>query len=567
MRVILTTLHSKFIHPSLALPCLAAYCADLGHELAIREFTVHEPKENILAALLEEQPDAIAFSVYLWNRRETLELIDLLHAAAPKLRLIVGGPEVIADGAELFSVHPGLCALIRGEGEMPLRALLSAWGQDKHPYGVPRLTWRQYGSVIEGPDGPPLADLDALPSPFLQQQVDTARGFVYCETSRGCPYRCSFCMSALDDRVRSFSMARIESDLGLLLDARVPKIKLVDRTFNYDAGRARQIFAFILKRNRGSHLHFEIGAHLLDEATLELLATVPEETFQFEIGVQSTLPKTLQAIDRRVAFDRLLANVRSLRERTRVHIHLDLIAGLPGETAADVLRSIDVLMPLAPHHLQIEPLKLLPGSPLHARAEGLGIRFDPHPPYTVVTTPDLDFAGLEKLRRIARLLDLTWNSDRLQGFLGCCAAAEGSWSRALARLAEHLHAQGAFRHPISQMTLFALLADAVVPLFAADRQALLYEALAHDVAQRERLTADNAPAWIDTRLSSAEQLAVQAEVDAKTAAVRGLGTKLQHFAAVFQHLAPGAGRQVRIYFYLTRTNRARQVEIVALPAP
>jgi len=565
MRIVLTTLHSKYIHPSLALPCLAAFCADIGHELPIREFTIHEPKENVLAALLAEQPDAIAFSVYLWNRRETFELLDLLHAAAPNLRLIVGGPEVIDDGAALFYRHPGLTALIRGEGEEPLHGLLSAWTRGESPYDTARLAWRQYDTVVEGPDGPPLADLDTLPSPFARQQIDTSRGFVYYETSRGCPYRCSFCMSARDDQVRSFSMARIENDLGLLLATGTPKIKLVDRTFNYDAERARRLFRFILERNRGSHLHFEIGAHLLDEPTLQLLETVPEETFQFEIGVQSTLPKTLQAISRRVAFDRLFDNVKALRERTRVHIHLDLITGLPGETVNDVLRSIDVLMPLTPHHLQIETLKVLPGSPLHAEAEQLGLRFDPHPPYTVVGTPDIDFAGLEELRHISRLLDLTWNSDRLHGFLHRCADEEGSWAQALSLLAEHLHEQGAFRHPLSQMALFTHCADAVTSRFADSRSAGLLEALAHDVALRERLTADSAPMWIETRLTTEEQRAMQTVIDAKTAAVRGLGIKLQHFAAVFRHLDPGAGRQVRLYFYLTRSNQGREVEVVTLP--
>ena len=186
MRVLLATLHSKFIHPSLALPCLAAFCHDLPVALTIREFTVHEPKESILAALLAAEPEVVAFSVYLWNRRETLELVDALAVARPGLKLVLGGPEVSFDGAELFHRHPGLTALVRGEGELPLHGLLAAWAAKAEPVAVPRLAWRRGESVIEGPDGPLLASLDDLPSPFALGLVDLSRGFVYYESSRGC---------------------------------------------------------------------------------------------------------------------------------------------------------------------------------------------------------------------------------------------------------------------------------------------------------------------------------------------------------------------------------------------
>jgi anaerobic magnesium-protoporphyrin IX monomethyl ester cyclase len=192
MRTILATLHSKYIHASLALPCLAAYCGPACGEIAIREFTVHEPREAILAALLQEEPAVVGFSVYLWNRRESFDLIDALAAARPDLRLVVGGPEVSFDGAELFARHPGLTALVRGEGEEPLRALLAAWAKGSEPGQVPRLTWRRGPTLVEGPDGPPLAELDAIPSPFRAGLVALDRGLVYLETSRGCPFRCCF---------------------------------------------------------------------------------------------------------------------------------------------------------------------------------------------------------------------------------------------------------------------------------------------------------------------------------------------------------------------------------------
>jgi anaerobic magnesium-protoporphyrin IX monomethyl ester cyclase len=427
---------------------------------------------------------------------------------------------------------------------------------------VPRLTWRRGAEIIENADGPLLDDLDRIPSPFAADLVDLSRGFVYYESSRGCPYRCSFCMSARDNNVRSFSLQRIKADLGLLLEQQVPRIKFVDRTFNYDPVRTRELFSFILQNNRSSHLHFEIGAHLLDDATITLLETVPPDTFQFEIGVQSTLPETLRQIDRHVALDRLLSNISKLRQRTRIHLHLDLIAGLPGESGEDVLASIDTLMALRPHHLQIEPVKVLPGAPLRDDAATLGLRFDPHPPYTIVGNNQVSFAELERLRGVGRLLDLTWNSDRLQGFLTRLAVAQGHWSTALSGLADHLQKQGAFRHPLSQTGLFQAIEPYIGGL-PEDRQGLLREALAYDYALCERVLPGSASDWFDTEFSRTESDAVEAAVSDKRELLAGQGVKIQHFAAAFSHLEPGT-RQVLVFFYLTRSGQARQTEVEIL---
>jgi len=564
MRTLLATLHSKFIHPSLALPCLAAYCRQGCGELLIREFTLHEPKESVLAQLLAEAPDVVAFSVYLWNRRETLELADALAVARPGLRVILGGPEVSFDGAELFARHPGVTAIVRGEGELPLRGLLSAWARGEEAHGVPRCAWRCGEVVVEGPDGPPLASLDTIPSPFELGLIDTTRGFVYLETSRGCPYTCAFCMSALDERVRSFSMERIEADLRWLMERQVAKVKLVDRTFNYDAARARAIWSFILEHNRGSHFHFEIGAHLLDEASLALLETVPEGMFQFEIGVQSTLPSTLDTIGRRVSLEKLEENVRRLRRKGNIHLHLDLIAGLPGEGYRDFLASVDRVAALAPHHLQIEPVKLLPGAPLRRDAGALCIRFDPHPPYAVLATADLAFEEIERLRGLSRLFDLTYNSGRFAGFLEGLAAACGSLAAGMERLEAFWRAHGLFRHPLSQRGLFDRIWDFIRTTFTGDGRDALRERLARDCARCERVVPDNAPDFLDRELSAEEEQAVRERVREETELLRGKGVKLQHFAAAFRRLPETKGRTVLLFLYLTETGRGMTSKEVRL---
>ncbi|WP_305042703.1 B12-binding domain-containing radical SAM protein [Geoalkalibacter sp.] len=567
MRTLLVTLHSKFIHASLALPYLAAYCGTTRGEPRIREHTVHEPREQVLAALLAEEPEVIAFSVYLWNRRETLDLIDALHAARPEVRCVVGGPEISFDGPELFAAHPGLAALVRGEGEIPLRGLLAAWQQKVRPLGVPRLAWRDGESVVEGPDGPPLADLDAIPSPFAAGLVDLSRGLVYYETSRGCPYTCAFCMSALDASVRSFSRERIAADLGLLMAREVATIKLVDRTFNYDAARAREIFRFILRHNRASRFHFEIGAHLLDEDTLRLLEQVPPGLFQFEIGVQSTLPATLAAVNRRADLRRLAANVARLRRAGNIHLHLDLIAGLPGESYHEFLASLDQVAALRPHHLQVEAVKLLPGSPLRAQARDLGLRHDPNPPYRVLETPHLSFAELEKLRGLGRLLDLTWNSGRMPGFLEGLAQAHGTLGAALDHLDSYWRQQGLHGQPLSLRGLFEAL-DAYLQNTCAPPLGLqLRDLLARDYARRERVVATSAPPFFDLSLDAAELAEISRRVRDAGAALRGQGVKLQYFAAVFHHLPDSPGRTPLLFLYETRTGAGLSVKEQPLYRP
>lgn len=561
MRTLLTTLHSKYIHPSLALPCLAAYCGDTCGELLIREFTVHEPKENVLARILACSPDVVAFSVYIWNRRETLELVDSLRTVKPEIRLVLGGPEVSFETNDFFNRHQ-VDAIVCGEGEKPLSRLLCFWKSGRPLDDTS-------GLLLAGTDKGCsetclIDDLDAIASPFASGLVDMTRGFVYYETSRGCPYNCSFCMSSLEPRVRSFSMARIKSDLMLLMEREVRQVKLVDRTFNYDARRSREILSYIIEHNRSSHFHFEIGAHLLDAETLELLESVPHGMFQFEIGVQSTLPETLRNVDRSVSMERLAENIRRLRSVGNIHLHLDLIAGLPGENYRQFLASLDWTAALNPHHLQIEPVKLLPGAPLREQAPQLGIRFDPNPPYMVLSTPDLDYECLERLRGIGRLIDLLWNSEKFTFFLPALCFEAGALSVAMEKLELFWKSKGYFDQPLSLRGLFTCLDRYLLECFSEGPRALLREALARDFAHSERVVPNSAPEYFDTDLTEEEEAAVRARVRVEVEEIRGQGGKLQHFAALFHHLHDSPGRTLLLFLYLSKSGErmiAREIKL------
>jgi anaerobic magnesium-protoporphyrin IX monomethyl ester cyclase len=565
MRTLLTTLHSKYIHPSLALPSLAAYCSRDGGqgggqecgELLIDEYTIHQPKENLLARIIASRSDVVCFSVYIWNRQLSLELAVALKKAAPHLRVVMGGPEVSFENAGFFANYP-VDALIRGEGEIPLRHLLKAWRQGCDPVPCPGL---QLPGMSHSDAGQSLLDsLDNLPSPFSAGLVDLGRGYVYYESSRGCPYNCSFCMSALDSGVRSFSMARIQRDLGCLMRAGVSQIKFVDRTFNYNAARSREIIQYILRHNRRSRFHFEIGADLLDEPTLQLLESVPSGIFQFEIGVQTTSDATLGRIGRKVSLEKLETNVRRLLRAGNIHLHLDLIAGLPGESQQDLYASLRRVLALQPQHLQLELVKLLPGAPLRQQADELGLVYDPSPPYSVLRTPQLDFGELEQIRGVGRLLDLLNNSGRYEHFLQRADAVFSDRVDFYRQLQDWWQRAGLFDEPLGLRQQFDAL-DKFVENHTEQLQ--LREALARDFALAGRVVPGKAPTFFNRDLTAEEERQVKQRVKQELAQ-SAPGEKIQHFAAVFETLSEVNSRCLLLYLYRSRSGESPRVDEVFL---
>jgi anaerobic magnesium-protoporphyrin IX monomethyl ester cyclase len=438
MKILLATLHAKYVHNSLALPCLAAACRGLeGVTTVIREFTVNEPSDQVLRALVDEEADLAAFSCYIWNIGETLKLASDLKQIRPDIFIVLGGPEASFGVFELMTLHPAIDCVVRGEGEETFRELIaylagSDGGRDLLEHVSTGITCRAGEDIVASPERDVIKDLDSIPSPFSGGLTDLAKPLVYYETSRGCPFSCAFCLSSLDREVRSFSMERIRCDLGILMDRGVQTVKFVDRTFNYSATRADEIWEFILGENRTSRFHFEIAADLLTEENFRLLRQVPPGIFRFEIGVQSGEDGTLQRVGRKGDLARLFANVRRLREETGVVVHLDLVAGLPGEDYPGFLRSLQRLIDLfycgdnrrgEQFHIQVELLKVLKGSPMRKIAAEENYAFSAAPPYRVLRTPWLSFAEICRIDAISRLIDLVINSGRFRTVLARTATA------------------------------------------------------------------------------------------------------------------------------------------------
>lgn len=505
MKLLLTTLHAKYSHASLALPCLAACCRGLsGLDAVIREWTVNEPHDQLLRHIMSEQADAVAFSCYIWNIESTLRLAADIKKIADGTIIILGGPEASFGIFELMQANPAVDFVVKGEGEAALRNLLERllevpvpWRGDAAPVkDIPNLFSRDNGDIVSGPLSSGHLELDSIPSPFESGLADLGRPLTYYETSRGCPFSCAFCLSSLEGQVRSFSQQRIESDLKWLMSHNVSQIKLVDRTFNYDAGRANRIWEFILEHNQISHFHFEIAADLLSEENLNLLRRVPADTFRFEIGVQSTSRDTLERVARKADLNRICANVRRLRNETEVELHLDLVAGLPGEDYGGLLDSLQLVADLKPHVIQIEPLKVLKGAPMREIARREGYRHSDSPPYTILSTPWLSFDDIGRIETIGRLLDLFHNQDGFENALRFMQQRM-SITTLLDRMARRIAGENLSGR--STRRVYELFADLSAPLLPEPERHQLYDALFFDYCRSEMPLLGKLPAFISDR--------------------------------------------------------------------
>jgi len=418
MKILFSTLHAKYVHASLALPYLSSACADLpGLDIRILELTVNEQQDQLLSRLYAEKADVVLFSCYIWNTELTLKLASDLKQLAPGTIIVLGGPEVSFGAFDMMVRSSAIDCIVRGEGEETCRQLLQALSAGLPLDDIAGITRRTEEEVIANPEREAIAELDTVPSPFAAGLVDLTKPLVYYETSRGCPFSCAFCMSSIDSGVRSFSMDRIRRDLLLLMESGVQTVKFADRTFNFDAKRANEIWRFILERNRTSKFHFEIAAELLTDENLELLAQVPPGMFRFEIGVQSGGEETLAKVERKSSLTKLFDNVRSLKAKSSVTIHLDLVAGLPGESLDGFLSSLEGLFALGADHIQVEPLKVMKGTPMRGIARKEGYAYAEAAPYKVLHTPWLSFPDIRRIDGISRLLDLLYNSGRFAASL------------------------------------------------------------------------------------------------------------------------------------------------------
>ncbi len=431
-KVVLATLSAKFIHSALALRYLRESCQHLPIQIAVHEYHINMPPLSILSGIHQEKPDVVGFSCYIWNISETLHLAAMLKQVNPDCVVVLGGPEVSYDPKRILKDHKAVDFILAGEAEESLPQLLekvlSLKAGHRKPIqdsgaitnhsnldlaAVSGLSWRQDDGTVTANASAAVGDLSSVPSPYSAQGLENLDNkLVYIESSRGCPFSCQYCLSSRSGGVRYFPLERVKREISLLVAKGCPQIKFVDRTFNCHKARAMELWQFMRDLPGSSVFHFEIAAELLDEDMLDLLATVPVGKFQFEIGVQTTTEQALSTINRNQNWDKLADRVSRLTKQGHIEIHLDLIAGLPGDSLDTFGQAVDQVFSLKPTRIQLGFLKVLKGSGLWSNSQALGLVYQEEPPYEILATPTISYDDLIYLKQIEELVDLFYNTHR-----------------------------------------------------------------------------------------------------------------------------------------------------------
>lgn len=413
MKTIVATLNAKYIHTSLALRYLKAY-AEPEFPVEIKEFTIKDDPLDIASKLYMKKPDVIGFSCYIWNIRETISVISILKKISPDTIIVVGGPEVTYDSEEWIDRLPEVDVIVRGEGEQTFKSLLYAI-KHQDPFDmIPGITYAKNGEAQVNPPAPKLK-LDRIPSPyrFKEDKPDLPKRITYVETSRGCPFRCQFCLSSIEFGVRYFNIDRMKDDLSYLMENGAKTIKFIDRTFNLDKTYALEIFDFLIHHHRpGNVFQFEITADIMKPEVMDFInRNAPEGLFRFEIGVQSTNDQTNRLIKRWQDFGKLSRTVNMIREGGKVVQHLDLIAGLPEEDYDSFKKTFNDVFELKPEELQLGFLKMLRGTGLRIQAEQWGYQYMDEAPYEVLSNHVLSFDDVTKIKQVEDILEKYWNKQ------------------------------------------------------------------------------------------------------------------------------------------------------------
>ncbi len=415
MKVIISCLNSKFVHASLSPWCLAAGVREFSneeHNISVFESTINGDTKNFAHKIINENPDIVAFSCYIWNITKTLEICRLIKQNCTA-KIVLGGPEVAYRSKDVLEKYEFIDFVLSGEGEWTFPDFLN--NMNGKLFSVSGLTYRQNGEIIVIPEK---EYYDTPPSPFSNDFFDNLGGRIaYIETARGCPYRCAFCLSGRCSPLRFFDLERVKVDIIKLANSGTQTVKFVDRTFNANEKRANEILRFI-KENYGKTIpqnvcfHFEIAGDILKESTLEILSSMPYGAVQLEIGMQTFNQDVLKIINRKTNTKKLIENIKKLVSFKNVHIHIDLIAGLTGEDIVSFKNSFNIGYSLKAHMLQMGFLKLLYGAQMRENSEKYPCTFNTEPPYEITSTPYLSAEEIKMLKNCEDALDRLYNSGR-----------------------------------------------------------------------------------------------------------------------------------------------------------
>ena len=424
MQVVLSAINSKYIHTGLGLRYVGEYAKKQGHDVYLIEETINTPIWAVLEKIMAQQAQVYGFSVHIWNKPFVFRLVRMLRKLRPQAAIVIGGPEVAFDVGRIFDELTEADYIVQGEGELVFSELLhsleSGGGVPKH------VAWHRDGEVFTNGGITVVEDMSLLPFPYPDLEAVLAEHkIVYYECTRGCPFRCAYCLSGISHSVRKRPLDMVLRDLDRFIASGVPLVKFVDRTYNLDECYFLPMMQHLAAAKTNATFHFEIKADMLSERVLSFLETVPRGRFQLEIGIQSTHQPTLAAINRQDNWQRLAANVRRLLACGNMHIHVDLIAGLPYEDLPTFAKSFNDVYGLEAHMLQLGFLKVLPGTQMRKEALQHGLLYMDEPPYEILVTKYMPYEDMQYLKHLDNILDQTANSGNFKYILRVLLKASG----------------------------------------------------------------------------------------------------------------------------------------------
>ena len=414
MKILLAACNAKYIHSNPAVYDLKAYAAAYKDSVQIKEFTINQPKDEIMKEIYRSGADVVCFSCYIWNISFVRELIRDLKKILSDTVFWAGGPEVSFHAKNFLEDMPQVTGIMKGEGEETFLALAGYYLEGKGRLEeISGIVFRKENEIVDNGFREPV-DLDRIP--FIYENPENFENrIIYYESSRGCPFSCSYCLSSIDRKLRFRSLSLVKKELQFFLDHRVPQVKFVDRTFNCRHEHAMEIWKYILEHDNGvTNFHFEVSADLFREDELELIGRMRPGLIQLEIGVQSANPETLEAVHRKTDLEKLRRNVEKIRSFHSVHQHLDLIAGLPCEDYESFRRSFDFVYSMKPDQLQLGFLKVLKGSLMEEKAREYGITCKSLEPYEVLSTRWISYEEILKLKTVESMVEVYYNSGQFQ---------------------------------------------------------------------------------------------------------------------------------------------------------
>lgn len=486
MDVLMLALNSKYIHTNLAVRYLKEYSRQRGMEnVDFVEYTINHRLPQVVDEIYRRRPAVLLLSCYIWNIEMMKDFAREYKKICPKTVMIAGGPEVSYNSRQVLLENRAIDMVMAGEGEKPLYQLLEYFAGRRALEEVASLTYWKLGEVVSTPWE---EEIDLAQLPFAYTDIEQLKNkILYFETIRGCPFRCSYCLSSIDKQVRIRDIRKVKAELQFFLDHRVKQVKFIDRTFNCSHAHTTAVWSYLLEHDNGvTNFHFEITADILRQDETELLNRFRPGLAQLEIGVQTMNPRTLKAIRRTMDTERLESAVAAIHKGENVHLHLDLIAGLPYEDYESFGMSFDRVCRMRPHQLQLGFLKVLKGSEMWERAAEYGIRYLEQPPYEVLCTKWLSYEEVLRLKRIEEMVELYYNSAQFTHTLPVLEKAFHSPFALYETLADFYEKKGYFTASPARAYRYQVLLEFAVA-YDGNRKEIYAELLTYDMYLRENL--------------------------------------------------------------------------------